>query len=71
MSKQPAPRGISGGPLWRVTFLSMAQVWSASRAASVIGVCGSWDQESVEFCSSTLVWGDWLREVLIEIDGQA
>lgn len=66
--QQKRPTGVSGGPLWRLRPLDTREIWSASRAADIIGICESWDEESIAFCPSTRVWGPWFREVIAQID---
>jgi hypothetical protein len=62
------PGGISGGPLWVIRGLKKGELWSAERAALLIGVCESWDKQDVEFCPSSRLWADWLRERIAAID---
>ncbi|HKO46865.1 MAG TPA: hypothetical protein VJV79_04040 [Polyangiaceae bacterium] len=68
--KQPIPSGVSGGPLWRLTGVKLDRVWSASSAATIIGVCESWDTEAIEFCPSVRVWADWFRETIVAVDSR-
>lgn len=66
--KQPEPGGISGGPLWRLAPVKTGKLWSADKAATIIGITESWDKESVAFCPAVRVWGDWFRDVVRAVD---
>ena len=64
----PAPKGMSGAPLWRFRKPSSSSIWSASEIGRIVAVQAAWDKKEVLFLEPVGKWSAWFHECFTIID---
>jgi len=64
----PAPKGISGGPLWRFRKPDSDSLWSASEIGKIIGVQSAWDRRKTTIVEPAFKWSNWFQKSIEQID---
>jgi hypothetical protein len=64
----PAPRGMSGAPLWRFRRLASSSIWSAGEIGRIIAVQAAWDRKDLLFLEPVNKWGAWIHDRFNDID---
>jgi hypothetical protein len=64
----PAPKGMSGGPLWRFRKPASSSIWSASNIGKIVAVQTAWNWKDTLFLEPVETWSDWFHESLSTID---
>jgi hypothetical protein len=64
----PAPKGMSGDPLWRFRKPASSSIWSAGEIGRIVAIQAAWDKKDVLFLEPVGKWGAWFHESFTTID---